>query len=283
MAIREGQAFAQTEFYDRPTRFDHEMVASAVFSQPPIGSVGLSEADARHLGGKLDIYLARFRAMKTTFVGGDERCLMKLVVDAATDKILGCHVVGPDSPEIIQMAAVALKMGVTKAQWEFHLRGPPDAGGRAGDHAREARAPRPRPGRGGMTPTGVAPARDRLSTWCGWLLVGAGGGCAVAGLAGSAGLAVLVAAVGLLALPAVRMTDEDRPALMVLFAALIWAAVSTTWSPFTPKTRRGQHHRQADRRAAALLERGLRGAARRSEAGATGARRPGLGLRRPWA
>jgi glutathione reductase (NADPH) len=118
VAIREGQAFAETEFHGRPTRFDHEMVASAVFSQPPIGSVGLSEADARHHYGKIDIYLARFRAMKTTFVGGDERCLMKLVVDAATEKILGCHVVGPDSPEIIQMAAVAIKMGVTKAQWD---------------------------------------------------------------------------------------------------------------------------------------------------------------------
>jgi glutathione reductase (NADPH) len=118
VAIREGQAFAETEFYNRPTRFDHEMVASAVFSQPPIGSVGLTEADARHLFGKVDVYLARFRAMKSTFVGSDERCLMKLVVDAATDKILGCHVVGPDSPEIIQMAAVAMKMGVTKAQWD---------------------------------------------------------------------------------------------------------------------------------------------------------------------
>ena len=119
VAIREGQAFAETEFHDNPTRFDHEMVASAVFSQPPIGSVGLSEADARHqYGGKVDIYLARFRAMKTTFVGGDERCLIKLVVDAATDKVVGCHVVGPDSPEIIQMAAIAMKMGVTKAQWD---------------------------------------------------------------------------------------------------------------------------------------------------------------------
>ena len=118
VAIREGQAFAETEFHNRPSSFDHEMVASAVFSQPPIGSVGLSEADARHQYGKVDIYLARFRAMKTTFVQGDERCLMKLVVDAETDKVLGCHVVGPDSPEIIQMAAIAMKMGVTKAQWD---------------------------------------------------------------------------------------------------------------------------------------------------------------------
>ena len=118
VAIREGAAFAQTEFYDNPTTFDHDMVASAVFSQPPVGSVGLSEADARHLHGKVDIYLSRFRPMKTTFYGGDERCLIKLVVDAGGQKILGCHVVGPDAPEIIQMAAVALKMGVTKQQWD---------------------------------------------------------------------------------------------------------------------------------------------------------------------
>ncbi|MGH6999041.1 MAG: FAD-dependent oxidoreductase, partial [Phenylobacterium sp.] len=73
VAIREGAAFAQTEFYNNPTTFDHDMVASAVFSQPPVGSVGLSEADARHLHGKVDIYLSRFRPMKTTFYGGDER------------------------------------------------------------------------------------------------------------------------------------------------------------------------------------------------------------------
>ncbi|MDP3745756.1 MAG: glutathione-disulfide reductase [Phenylobacterium sp.] len=118
VAIREGAAFAQTEFYDNPTSFDHDMVASAVFSQPPVGSVGLSEADARHQHGKLDVYLSRFRPMKTTFYGGDERCLIKLVVETATQRIVGCHVVGPDAPEIIQMAAIALKMGVTKAQWD---------------------------------------------------------------------------------------------------------------------------------------------------------------------
>lgn len=118
VAIREGAAFAQTEFYDNPTNFDHDMVASAVFSQPPVGSVGLSEADARHQYGKIDIYLSRFRPMKTTFYGGDERCMIKLVVDAASQRVLGCHVVGPDSPEIIQMAAIALKMGVTKQQWD---------------------------------------------------------------------------------------------------------------------------------------------------------------------
>jgi len=118
VAIREGAAFAETEFYDRPTSFDHEMVASAVFSQPPVGSVGLTEADARHKFGKVDIYRAVFRPMKSTFYGGQDRMLMKLVVDAATDKLLGCHIVGPDAPEMIQMAAIALKMGATKAQWD---------------------------------------------------------------------------------------------------------------------------------------------------------------------
>ncbi|MEH6677995.1 glutathione-disulfide reductase [Phenylobacterium sp.] len=118
VAIREGAAFAQTEFYDNPTTFDHEMVASAVFSQPAIGSVGLTEAEARHAHGKVDIYLSRFRAMKHAFAGGDERALIKLVVDQASQKILGCHVVAADAPEIIQMAAIALKMGATKAQWD---------------------------------------------------------------------------------------------------------------------------------------------------------------------
>ena len=118
VAIREGQAFAETEFYNRPTSFDHEMVASAVFSQPPVGSVGLSEADARKQCGKVDIYLARLKPMKYAFSGGEERALLKLIVECATQKVIGCHVVGPDAPEIIQMAAIAMKMGVTKTQWD---------------------------------------------------------------------------------------------------------------------------------------------------------------------
>jgi len=118
VAIREGAAFAQTEFYGNPTSFDHEMVASAVFSQPPVGVVGMSEAEARHAFGKVDIYRSVFRPMKVTFYGGQERCLIKLVVKQDDDRVVGVHVVGPDSPEIIQMAAIALKMGVTKAQWD---------------------------------------------------------------------------------------------------------------------------------------------------------------------
>ncbi|HEY1415706.1 MAG TPA: glutathione-disulfide reductase [Caulobacteraceae bacterium] len=118
VAIREAAAFANTEFYGRPTRFDHEMVASAVFSQPPVGSVGQSEAAARRSGHKVTVYCSNFRPMKATLYGGEEHMTTKLVVDAETDRILGCHVVGPDAPEIIQMAAIALKMGATKAEWD---------------------------------------------------------------------------------------------------------------------------------------------------------------------
>jgi glutathione reductase (NADPH) len=118
VAIREGAAFAQTEFYDNPTTFDHDTVASAVFSQPPVGTVGMTEAEARHAFGKVDIYRAVFRPMKSVFYGGQERCLMKLVVKQDDQRVVGVHVVGPDSPEIIQMAAIAVKMGVTKPQWD---------------------------------------------------------------------------------------------------------------------------------------------------------------------
>lgn len=118
VAIREAAAFASTEFNGRPTRFDHELVASAVFSQPPVGAVGLTEARARRNGRKVAVFRSVLRPMKTTFHGGEERMMMKLVVDAETDLILGCHVVGPDTPEIIQMAAIALKMGATKAEWD---------------------------------------------------------------------------------------------------------------------------------------------------------------------
>ncbi|ATC34519.1 glutathione-disulfide reductase [Caulobacter vibrioides] len=118
VAIREGAAFAQTEFYGNPTTFDHDLVASAVFSQPPVGAVGMSEAEARQAFGKVDIYRSIFRPMKVTFYGGQERCLIKLVVKQDDERVVGVHVVGPDSPEIIQMAAIAVKMGVTKPQWD---------------------------------------------------------------------------------------------------------------------------------------------------------------------
>ncbi len=118
VAIREAAAFVETVFKANPSSFDHDMVATAVFSQPPIGTVGLSEAEARQKYGAVDVYMAKFRPMKYTFIGGEDRMLMKLIVVEATQIIVGCHVVGPDSPEMIQMAAIAIKMGVTKAQWD---------------------------------------------------------------------------------------------------------------------------------------------------------------------
>ena len=118
VAIREAAAFVETAFRDNPQSFDHDTVASAVFSQPPIGAVGLTEARARHGGRRVDVYRSVFRPMKGTLYGGEERILMKLVVARDDGRVLGCHIVGPDAPEIIQMAAIAIKMGVTKAQWD---------------------------------------------------------------------------------------------------------------------------------------------------------------------
>ncbi|MDO9473510.1 MAG: glutathione-disulfide reductase [Caulobacter sp.] len=118
VAIREGAAFAETEFRGHPTTFDHDTIATAVFSQPPIGTVGLGEGEARKAFGPIDVYRAVFRPMKVTFYGGEERTLMKLLVRADTQQVVGVHIVGPDAPEMIQMAAIAVKMGVTKQQWD---------------------------------------------------------------------------------------------------------------------------------------------------------------------
>jgi glutathione reductase (NADPH) len=118
VAIREAQAFAETVYRGRPTKFDYADVPTAVFSQPPVGVVGLTEGEARHRLGEIDIYLTRFRPMKTLFAGSEARMLMKLIVERATDKVVGCHIVGEDSPEMIQMAAIAVKAGLTKAQWD---------------------------------------------------------------------------------------------------------------------------------------------------------------------
>ena len=118
VAIREGAAFAQTVYYNRPTTFDHADIPTAVFCQPPAGVVGLTEAEARHKLGPVDVYLTKFRAMKTAFAGDDEQTLMKLVVCPKDGRVVGCHIVGPDSPEMIQLAAIAVKAGLTKAQWD---------------------------------------------------------------------------------------------------------------------------------------------------------------------
>jgi glutathione reductase (NADPH) len=97
---------------------DHENVPSAVFSQPPIGSVGLTEAQARARHGALDIYRASFRPMKHTLSGRDEKTMMKLIVERAGQKVVGAHMVGLDAPEIIQGIAIAIKAGATKAEFD---------------------------------------------------------------------------------------------------------------------------------------------------------------------
>ena len=116
VAIHEATAFAETLFNDTPTPVDHSFIPTAVFSQPEIGTVGLSEEKAREMYRRVDIYKAQFRPLRSMVSGRDEKMLMKLVVDMESDKVLGCHILGGDAAEIVQMAAVALKLGVTKAQ-----------------------------------------------------------------------------------------------------------------------------------------------------------------------
>jgi glutathione reductase (NADPH) len=117
VAIAEARGLAETLFNNNPTRFDHATVPTAVFSQPPVGTVGLSEADARRQG-PVDIYRATFRPMKHTLSGRDEKVMMKLVVDGTNDRVLGAHMVGADAPEIVQALAIAVKAGLTKRQFD---------------------------------------------------------------------------------------------------------------------------------------------------------------------
>lgn len=118
VAIAEARAVAETLFHDNPMEMNHENVPSAVFCQPPVGSVGLTESQARGKYGKVDVYRARFRPMKHTLSGRDERTMMKLIVDRATNKVVGAHMVGSDAPEIIQGVAIAVQCGATKAQFD---------------------------------------------------------------------------------------------------------------------------------------------------------------------
>ncbi len=118
VAIREGHAVADTLFNHTPSAADHTNVPSAVFSQPPIGSVGLTEAEARKRYGDVAIYKSSFAAMKHTLSGRDEKTLMKLIVDQASDRVVGCHMVGAEAGEIIQGIAIAVKCGATKAQFD---------------------------------------------------------------------------------------------------------------------------------------------------------------------
>jgi glutathione reductase (NADPH) len=118
VAIAEGRAVAETLFHDRPTAIDHEHVPSAVFSQPPVGTVGLAEHEARRRFGAVDVYVQSFKPMKHTLSGRDERTMMKLVVERAGGKVVGCHMVGADAPEIIQGFAVAIRCGATKEMFD---------------------------------------------------------------------------------------------------------------------------------------------------------------------
>ncbi|WP_041318321.1 glutathione-disulfide reductase [Hyphomicrobium nitrativorans] len=118
VAIREGHAFADTVFGNRPVKVDHSVVPTGVFTTPEIGTVGLTEEVARATGYEIDLYKARFRPLRNIVSGRDERTLMKLVVDAKTDRVLGCHMMGPDAAEIVQMAGVALTMGASKADFD---------------------------------------------------------------------------------------------------------------------------------------------------------------------
>ena len=118
IAIREGAAFAETVFNDNAVAVDHRCIATAVFSQPELGTVGLTEAEARAEFGDVDIYKSSFRPMKHTLSGRDEKMIMKLIVDAESDKVLGCHVMGPDAGEMAQVLGIAVRLGATKAQFD---------------------------------------------------------------------------------------------------------------------------------------------------------------------
>ncbi len=118
VAIREGHAFADTVFGGKPTKVDHTNVPTAVFSEPEIGVVGLTEAQARDRFAKVDVYKTSFRPMKATLAGRDTRIFMKLLVDGVTDRVVGCHIVGPDAGELIQVIGIAVKMGATKADFD---------------------------------------------------------------------------------------------------------------------------------------------------------------------
>ena len=118
VALAEAMAFVDTVYKGRPRAMDHKNIASAVFSQPPVATVGLTEEEARAAGHKVEIFRSSFRALKHTLSGRDEQSMMKLIVDAGSRKVLGAHMVGNDSAEIIQGIAIAVKMGATKEDFD---------------------------------------------------------------------------------------------------------------------------------------------------------------------
>jgi glutathione reductase (NADPH) len=118
VAIREGQAFADTFYGNKPTTVDYDCVPAAVFSHPPLAGVGMTEAQAREKLGSVKVYSSDFRPMKNVLAGRNERALYKMVCDGMTDRVVGIHMIGPDAPEILQAAAVAVKAGLTKADFD---------------------------------------------------------------------------------------------------------------------------------------------------------------------
>jgi glutathione reductase (NADPH) len=128
VAIREGHAFADTVFGGKPTPIDHTDVATAVFSEPEVGAVGLTEAQARARLAKVDIYKTTFRPMKATLSGRDTRSFMKLVVDGSNDRVVGAHLVGPEAAELVQVLAIPVKMKATKADFDAATAVHPTAG-----------------------------------------------------------------------------------------------------------------------------------------------------------
>src|SRR5690606_25690052 len=117
VAIREGQAFADTIFGNKPTTVDYSCVPSAVFSHPPLCGVGLTESQAKNELGSIKVYTSDFRPMKNVLAGRSERSLYKMICDEA-DKVVGIHLLGPDAPEILQAAAIAVKAGLSKADFD---------------------------------------------------------------------------------------------------------------------------------------------------------------------
>jgi len=117
VAIREGMAFVETVFNGNPTPVDHALIPTAIFTQPEMGTVGLSEEEARE-HEEIEVYATSFRPMQTAFVGRPDRVLMKLIVSKANRKVLGCHIVAPGAGEMIQLAGIAVKMGATKEDFD---------------------------------------------------------------------------------------------------------------------------------------------------------------------
>lgn len=121
VAIREGHAFADTVYGGKDVKVDHSIIPTAIFSQPEMGTVGLTEAQARDRYDEVDIYKTAFRALKNTLSGSQERTFMKLVVDAKSDKVVGVHIMGPASGEVIQAVGIAVTLGATKAQFDMTI------------------------------------------------------------------------------------------------------------------------------------------------------------------